>query len=90
MHSEDIGNDYSENNLDVSNTTNNRQMVDEALDGTATEMLEDIGVPEDVADMAVKTNGGPLSPTNTPALKAINNRARNQLANGLSPQNKKE
>lgn len=63
--------------------TNNRQKVDNTLDGIGSETLQKMGVPKGVADKAIKKNGGTFSPANMPGSKAISNKARNQLAKNM-------
>lgn len=80
IDSEDYDNSISTNQPNINSSQNTgREKVDNVIDNTATEMVKSTGVPEPIAKMAVKTNGGPLSPTNTPVTRMVNNSARNKL-----------
>lgn len=80
---DDIDSDDYDDSISTNqpNKSSGREKVDNVLDNTATEMVKSTGVPEPIAKMAVKTNGGPLSPTNTPVTKMVSNSARNKLGN---------
>lgn len=74
------GSSPSTNPLKSNSKKSNRKIVDEAIDGTGSQMLQNIGVPKNIADKAIKSNGGALSPANN---KFIKNRSRNQVASAM-------
>ena len=65
-----------------------RQKVDNAIDGAGSEALQKLGLPKNLSDNAIKSNGGALNPGNLPGNKMINNAARNGLAKTLDGSNK--
>lgn len=66
------------------NPSPERKKVDNIIDGAGSEILQKIGVSEKTADKAVKSNGGKFSPSNSPIQKAVTNKTRDTIANGLS------
>lgn len=74
------GSSPSTNPLKSNSKKSNRKIVDETIDGTGSQMLQNIGVPKNIADKAIKSNGGALSPANN---KFIKNRSRNQVASAM-------
>ena len=60
-----------------------RETVDDFLNGTGSDILSNLGVPKPIAKKAVKNNGGPFMPGNTPLTKAISNKARNTAGSAI-------
>lgn len=84
---ESLSDSANKNLSQNSNKTNERQVVDNILDGAGSQILQKMGVPEKIADKAIKTNGGKFAPGNSPITKAVSNKARDGLAKGLSALN---
>lgn len=62
----------------------NRQQFNQNLDNMGTGILEKTGVPKPIAQAAVKTKGGPLSPGNMPATRMMSSKVRNKVADAKS------
>lgn len=80
--------DNTNNSLNDSTTSNsnkseNRKNVDNVIDGTESQALQNMGVPKSISNKAVETNGGLLSPSNSPANKMMSNRSRNGIASTM-------
>lgn len=76
---------YKNNNRQQVNSkpNNGRQQVDNAIDQFGSEALKKMGVPEGVANKAVKNNGGALSPMNMPGNKMVKNYTRDKMGSVL-------
>ena len=62
----------------------NRKQFNQNLDNMGAGILEKTGVPKPIAQAAVKTKGGPLSPGNMPAARMMSSKVRNKVADAKS------
>ena len=81
---EDHTNYYPEENNEELNKSEKRELhrkrVNDEIDEAGAKVIEKFGVPKPIAKFASKTNGGPLSPTNSLATKLTSRNLRNKVA----------
>ncbi len=87
-------NNYQEENRQELNKKEKRELhrkrVNDEIDEAGANVIEKFGIPKPIAKWAAKTNGGPLSPTNSPVNKLTSRNLRNKVADATEDMSEDE